>query len=74
MTSFIVVPPNEKEDDVVNAFDAAIHDLAASGPTEAELQRIASRCARTGISNSKSQFPVLPFCRTRCCLTAMQIR
>lgn len=43
MTSFIVAPPNAKEDAVLASFDAAIADLAEHGPSAAELERIRAK-------------------------------
>jgi zinc protease len=43
MTSFIVAPPNAKEDDILAAYDGAISDLTIKGPSEAELARISAK-------------------------------
>jgi zinc protease len=43
MTSFIVAPPNTKEDDILRAYDTAISDLTSKGPSAAELARISSK-------------------------------
>jgi len=43
MTSFIVAPPNAKEEDLVAAYDAVIADLAKRGPDAAELERIRAK-------------------------------
>jgi len=43
MTSFVVYPPNYKEDDVVSAYDAVIAGLVATGPSNAEMDRIGTK-------------------------------
>jgi predicted Zn-dependent peptidase len=43
MTSFIVAPPNTKEDDILAAYDSAIAELTTKGPSEAELTRISAK-------------------------------
>ena len=43
MTSFIVYPPNVKEDQVVAAYDAAIKELAEKGPSQQDLERIVAK-------------------------------
>jgi predicted Zn-dependent peptidase len=43
MTSFIVYPPNFKENDVVRAYDAVIAGLITKGPTSAEMDRIRTK-------------------------------
>jgi zinc protease len=43
MTSFIVAPPNAKEEDLLAAYDAAIADLAKRGPDAAELERVRTK-------------------------------
>ncbi len=43
MTSFIVAPPNTKEEDLLAAYDSAIDDLAKRGPDAAELDRIRAK-------------------------------
>jgi predicted Zn-dependent peptidase len=43
MTSFIVAPPNAKEQTLVSAFDSAIADLADHGPSAADLERIRAK-------------------------------
>ena len=43
LTSFVVYPPNYKENDVVSAYDAVIAGLAAKGPTSAEMDRIRTK-------------------------------
>jgi predicted Zn-dependent peptidase len=43
MTSFIVAPPNMKEQDIVAAYDAVIEDLAEHGPSAADVERIRAK-------------------------------
>ena len=43
LTSFIVYPPKFSENDVVNAYDAVIADLAAKGPSSPEMERIRTK-------------------------------
>jgi zinc protease len=43
MTSFIVYPPNIKEDQVLGAYDEVIANLAAQGSTREELERIRAK-------------------------------
>jgi zinc protease len=43
MTSFIVYPPNIKENDLVHAYDTVISDLRTQGPNSAELERIRAK-------------------------------
>ncbi len=43
MTSFIVYPPNVTEGQVLAAYDAAINDLAAKGPSREELDRVVTK-------------------------------
>lgn len=43
MTSFIVAPPKASEQTVLAAFDGAIADLAAHGPSAADLERIRAK-------------------------------
>jgi predicted Zn-dependent peptidase len=43
MTSFVVYPPNYKEDDVVSAYDAVVARLVAKGPSGAEMDRIRTK-------------------------------
>jgi predicted Zn-dependent peptidase len=43
MTSFIVYPPNIKEDQVLAAYDATIKELAQKGPTQQELDRVVTK-------------------------------
>jgi len=43
MTSFIVAPPNAKEQNLVAAFDKVIADLAEHGPSAADLERIRAK-------------------------------
>ncbi len=43
MTSFIVYPPGVAEQDVLNAYDDVIQNLAANGASQAELQRIRAK-------------------------------
>jgi len=43
MTSFVVYPPNLKEDDVLKAYDATIDGLRANGPAPEELERIRTK-------------------------------
>src|SRR6185503_11858466 len=43
MTSFIVYPPNVTEEQVLAAYDAVIKNLADSGPTQQDLDRIVAK-------------------------------
>lgn len=43
MTSFIVAPPNTKEQTLVADFDSVIADLAEHGPSAADLERIRAK-------------------------------
>ena len=43
LTSFVVYPPNYKENDVVSAYDAVIAGLGAKGPSSAEMDRIRTK-------------------------------
>jgi predicted Zn-dependent peptidase len=43
MTSFIVYPPNVTQDKVIAAYDATIKDLADKGPTQEDIDRIATK-------------------------------
>jgi len=43
LTSFIIYPPNLKEEDVLTAYDAVISSLAAEGPSPAALTRISAK-------------------------------
>jgi len=43
LTSFIVYPPQFKENDVVSAYDAVIAGLAGQGPSGAEMDRIRTK-------------------------------
>ncbi len=43
MTSFVVAPAGSEESAVVAAYDAAIADLTAHGPSNAELERIRAK-------------------------------
>jgi predicted Zn-dependent peptidase len=43
LTSFIVYPPNLKEDDVLTAYDTIITSLATQGPSTAALARISAK-------------------------------
>lgn len=43
LTSFLIYPPNLKGDDVLKAYDAAVEDLAAHGPSPATLARISAK-------------------------------
>lgn len=43
MTSFIVYPPNIKEDAVITAYDGVVADLAKNGPTQAEITRTVTK-------------------------------
>jgi zinc protease len=51
LTSFIVYPPNLKEDDVLAAYDAIINGLAAQGPSAAALARISAKMQSDWYSN-----------------------
>lgn len=43
MTSFVVYPPSINEDQVLEAYDAAIRDLAQKGPAQEDLDRIVAK-------------------------------
>ena len=43
MTTFIVYPPNVKEEQVVAAYDATVKELAEKGPSQEELSRIVAK-------------------------------
>jgi zinc protease len=43
MTSFIVYPPNVKEDQVLATYDATVKDLAERGPSQVDLDRIVAK-------------------------------
>src|SRR5579872_3306497 len=43
MTSFIVYPPNLKEDQVLAAFDANIRDLIDKGPSQQDVDRVVTK-------------------------------
>ncbi len=43
MTSFIVYPPSLKEDQVLAAYDGAIKQLATSGPSQQDLDRVVTK-------------------------------
>jgi len=43
LTSFILYPPNLKENDVLAAYDAVLSDLATRGPSQAALKRISAK-------------------------------
>lgn len=43
LTSFILYPPNLKENDVLGAYDAVLSDLATRGPSQAALRRISAK-------------------------------
>ena len=51
LTSFIIYPPNVKEDDVLNAYDAVISGLATQGPGPAALARISAKMQSDWYSN-----------------------
>lgn len=51
LTSFIIYPPNLKEDDVLAAYDAAMSDLATQGPNPAALARISAKMQSDWYSN-----------------------
>ena len=51
LTSFIVYPPDLKEDAVLAAYDAALQDLAMHGPGEEALTRIRSKMQSDWYSN-----------------------
>jgi len=51
MTSFIVYPPNVTEDQVLAAYDAAIKNLATSGPSQQDLDRIVTKMRSDMYSN-----------------------
>jgi len=51
LTSFIIYPPNLKEDDVLAAYDAALSGLAAQGPSPAALARISAKMQSDWYSN-----------------------
>jgi zinc protease len=43
MTSFIVYPPNVTEDQLIAAYDAAVHDLAEKGPSQQDVDRVVTK-------------------------------
>ena len=43
MTTFIVYPPNAKEEQVLAAYDATVKELAEKGPSQEELSRIVAK-------------------------------
>jgi zinc protease len=43
MTSFIVYPTNVKQDQVISAYDGVVAGLAESGPTQAAIERVATK-------------------------------
>jgi zinc protease len=43
MTSFIVYPPNVSEDQVLAAYDATIKELAETGPSPQDLERVVTK-------------------------------
>jgi predicted Zn-dependent peptidase len=43
LTSFLVYPPNNKENDVVSAYDVVIAGLGTKGPSSAEMDRIRTK-------------------------------
>jgi predicted Zn-dependent peptidase len=51
LASFIVYPPNLREDDVLTAYDAVLSDLAARGPSPAALARISAKMQSDWYSN-----------------------
>lgn len=51
LISFIVYPPNLKEDDVLAAYDAALSGLATKGPSPEALARISAKMQSDWYSN-----------------------
>ena len=51
LTSFIIYPPDLKEDDVLTAYDAALSGLAAQGPSPTALERISAKMQSDWYSN-----------------------
>ncbi len=51
LTSFIIYPPNVKEDDLLAAYDEALNDLATKGPSAAALARISAKMQSDWYSN-----------------------
>jgi predicted Zn-dependent peptidase len=51
LTSFILYPPNLKENDVLGAYDAVLSDLATRGPSQAALKRISAKMRSDWYSN-----------------------
>jgi predicted Zn-dependent peptidase len=43
LTSFLVYPPNLKQNDVLSAYDAVLSDLTTRGPSPAALERISAK-------------------------------
>jgi predicted Zn-dependent peptidase len=43
MTSFIVYPPNLKQEQVIAAYDATVKELADKGPSQEDIDRIVSK-------------------------------
>jgi predicted Zn-dependent peptidase len=51
LTSFILYPPDLKEDDVLSAYDGVMSDLATQGPSPAALARISAKMQSDWYSN-----------------------
>ena len=51
LTSFIIYPPDLKEDDILTAYDAALSSLAAQGPRPMALNGIVSKMQSDWYSN-----------------------
>ncbi len=51
LTSFVLYPPNLKEDDVLAAYDATLNSLATDGPSPEALARISAKMQSDWYSN-----------------------
>jgi len=51
LTSFIIYPPNVKEEDIISDYDAALSSLARQGPSPADLARIGAKMQSDWYSN-----------------------
>jgi predicted Zn-dependent peptidase len=54
LTSFLLYPPNLKEDDVLDAYDVVMSGLATEGPSPAALQRISAKMQSDWYSNMEA--------------------
>ena len=70
LASFIIYPPNLKEDDVLAAYDAVMSDLAAQGPSPRRSPASAPRCSPTGTPTWRCPSTALPCSPTPRCWMA----